>query len=180
MQRSPYMCQCIRAVVKFLNCAVYFMDDNSEKYPGIIYPDIWRYKGGLVNWHFCLKWDHCRAAHPHTLFLCQGRWYIPILKLKWSVDLTEHGRGEGTDRLFKLRVGIGMYGATLISDLWRDGEFFRNWFKHESIFGIEFRARPICEIKHAGGKILSSLSYIFSRFAMSIRNQLKNYLISQY
>ena len=29
---------CIRAVVKFLNCAVYFPDDNSEKYPGILYP----------------------------------------------------------------------------------------------------------------------------------------------
>ena len=32
------MCQCIRAVVKFLNCAVYFMDDNSEKPRVFIYP----------------------------------------------------------------------------------------------------------------------------------------------
>ena len=35
---NPYMFQCIRAVVKFLNCAVYFPDNNSEKYPGILYP----------------------------------------------------------------------------------------------------------------------------------------------
>ena len=35
---NPYMWRCIRAVVKFLNCAVYFPDDNSEKYPGILYP----------------------------------------------------------------------------------------------------------------------------------------------
>ena len=32
------MCQCIRAVVKFLNCTVYFPDDNFETYPGILYP----------------------------------------------------------------------------------------------------------------------------------------------
>ena len=32
------MWRCIRAVIKFLNCAVYFPDDNSEKYPGILYP----------------------------------------------------------------------------------------------------------------------------------------------
>ena len=35
---NPYMWRCIRAVLKFLNCAVYFPDDNSEKYPGILYP----------------------------------------------------------------------------------------------------------------------------------------------
>ena len=47
---NPYMWRCIRAVVKFLNCAVYFPDDNSEKYPGILYPgDMTVYRGALTK-----------------------------------------------------------------------------------------------------------------------------------
>ena len=49
---NPYMWRCIRAVVKFLNCAVYFPDDNSEKYPGILYPGdmtVYRYLSIPLN-----------------------------------------------------------------------------------------------------------------------------------
>ena len=43
----------IRAVVKFLNCAVYFPDDNSEKYPGILYPgDMTVYRGRTFTFEY--------------------------------------------------------------------------------------------------------------------------------
>ena len=64
---NPYMWRCIRAVVKFLNCAVYFPDDNSEKYPGILYPgDMTEYRGLIMLWstytqkfYMCLHHFNC-------------------------------------------------------------------------------------------------------------------------
>ena len=57
---NPYMWRCIRAVVRFLNCAVYFPDDNSEKYPGILYP------GDMTVYRY---WKLNFASHLATLCL---------------------------------------------------------------------------------------------------------------
>ena len=61
-------------------------------------------KGGLVNWHFCLKWDPCdlqerrekgvfRAAHPHTPFLGQYPprdffpWFATCFSMFWILRI---------------------------------------------------------------------------------------------
>ena len=78
---NPYMCQCIRAVVKFLNWAVHFPDDSSEKYSGILYP------GHMMVYWGVLKFGFGRDMPPQSEFESRPI-QIPIFQEKLTHSYT--------------------------------------------------------------------------------------------